>query len=148
MTKRCSTCKLERSIEDYAYSYKHLDKRQYTCKFCKQQYYTDNKEKYKKYNTEKTRTRSNNHKLQYKFNISRDDFNRKLEQQSGVCAICKQPETNTYRGKVRNLSVDHCHVTNKLRDLLCRNCNTALGSLKDDKQLILECIKYLERHGN
>jgi len=41
--------------------------------------------------------------------------------------------------------VDHDHVTNKVRGLLCHHCNTALGKFKDDINIMKQAIKYLER---
>lgn len=60
------------------------------------------------------------------------------KEQGGGCAICGG------KGK-RRLAVDHCHATGKPRALLCDNCNTALGSLRDDPLLLRKAIEYLER---
>lgn len=43
------------------------------------------------------------------------------------------------------LVVDHDHKTGKVRGLLCHNCNRALGLLKDNKEIIQNCLSYLER---
>lgn len=40
-------------------------------------------------------------------------------------------------------SIDYCHKTNKIRGLLCSNCNTALGLVKDSKDILGKMIKYL-----
>tara|TARA_R110000782_G_scaffold187705_1_gene277833 strand:+ start:840 stop:1217 length:378 start_codon:yes stop_codon:yes gene_type:complete len=60
--------------------------------------------------------------------------------QEGVCAICKSPEN----GRYSNLSVDHCHATNKIRGLLCNNCNRGIGLLKDSPLFLREAAKYIE----
>jgi hypothetical protein len=36
------------------------------------------------------------------------------------------------------------HATNRLRGLLCSNCNTALGLLKDSRKMLMNAISYLE----
>lgn len=59
-------------------------------------------------------------------------------EQNGKCAICW---TETH-----DLHVDHNHVTNKVRGLLCRKCNTALHAIEDE-QFMLLAIAYLRRHG-
>ena len=46
------------------------------------------------------------------------------------------------RSKDRRLCIDHCHDTKKPRGLLCHNCNTALGLLGDDLQIILGLSQY------
>ena len=40
-------------------------------------------------------------------------------------------------------NIDHCHSTNKVRGVLCTNCNTALGKFKDDIELLKKAINYL-----
>lgn len=65
------------------------------------------------------------------FGISLKDYNEKLKDQNGVCAICGQYETRTHRnGTIHKLAVDHNHETNKVRGLLCTKCNMALGLFK------------------
>lgn len=67
-------------------------------------------------------------------------FDQMVAEQNGVCAICKGPPQS------KGLSVDHCHVTGKVRALLCTNCNTGLGVFKDNPSLLLEAIAYIERY--
>lgn len=67
--------------------------------------------------------RRNKHIEQY--GITTEDYQSLLTAQKGVCAICKKPP-----GKYR-LSVDHCHTKGNVRGLLCTQCNTALGLLRD-----------------
>ena len=60
--------------------------------------------------------------------------------QNNKCAICD----NTFE----ILAVDHCHTTNKVRGLLCTNCNNGLGRFKDNIQFLKNAIKYLKQNGN
>src|SRR5712691_2142373 len=63
-----------------------------------------------------------------RFGFSRDDYEALLARQGGVCAICgNKPE----RPK-RRLCIDHCHLTNEVRSLLCNKCNVGLGMFDDD----------------
>lgn len=64
--------------------------------------------------------------------------------QNGVCLICLQPETAMIRGKVLSLAVDHCHDTGRVRGLLCRACNNAIGALKHDPEILNRAISYLK----
>jgi hypothetical protein len=67
--------------------------------------------------------------------------------QDGKCAICKEQEREFANdGELKRLSVDHCHKKNKIRELLCSRCNKALGSFKDDVNLLKSAIIYLEKH--
>ncbi len=74
-----------------------------------------------------------------KYNLTQEKYNEILKSQNETCKICK-----TYSYHNTNLSIDHCHKTGKVRGLLCRNCNLALGLFNDDIELLKESIKYLE----
>lgn len=62
------------------------------------------------------------------------------QQQNGKCAICGELEPRK-RGM---LHVDHCHDSNRVRGLLCQNCNFALGHMRDRTDLLRRAIEYLE----
>lgn len=63
--------------------------------------------------------------------------------QGGCCACCHTPLA-VLRGK--NLVVDHCHETSKIRGLLCHNCNLGLGNFKDDPNILRAAADYIEAH--
>jgi len=65
-----------------------------------------------------------------------------LAQQDGKCAICGTKST----GKRKSFHVDHCHKTGVVRGLLCGNCNSGIGNLRDDVELLKKSIQYLERN--
>lgn len=68
-----------------------------------------------------------------------------LHEQSGVCAICGQPERHRdgLSGKPKDLAVDHCHTTGAVRALLCSACNTAIGLFNDDVALLAKAQAYV-----
>lgn len=70
-----------------------------------------------------------------KYNLDYVDYLQMVEDQNNKCAICNEE---------KQLVVDHCHETLKVRKLLCRMCNTGLGMFKDDSQLLRNAIEYLE----
>ena len=85
-----------------------------------------------------------------KFGLTVDDYIEMLENQNKVCYICKQSPV----GMKKRLSVDHnhnCHPSGEacnkcIRKLLCHNCNTALGNIKDDINILEKMIDYLKEH--
>ena len=87
--------------------------------------------------------------LYYIFGLTPDDYDRLLEAQGGVCAICNGPETHNSR-----FSIDHDHTCCPgrktcgycIRGLLCRKCNTGIGSLDDSVAVLKSAINYLERN--
>lgn len=62
-----------------------------------------------------------------KLKLSKKEYEKMLNEQNNVCAICKKPETAKKRGKTLRLAIDHCHDTDKIRGLLCLNCNSWLA---------------------
>lgn len=80
-----------------------------------------------------------------KFGITLADYQAKLEEQKGVCAICAKPESGTRNGIVRWLNVDHNHETKAVRGLLCTNCNVAVGMMCESLDIMRSAISYLEK---
>lgn len=86
-------------------------------------------------------------KYQKQYGITVADYDAMLEQQDGVCAICKQPEKTTRKdGKVPRLAIDHCHDSGHVRRLLCGKCNLALGLLGHDPDVLRAAADYCEGH--
>ncbi len=82
-------------------------------------------------------------KLKSAYGITLEDYEALLAEQEEVCAICKQPETATRRGKVLKLAVDHCAQSGEVRGLLCMNCNQGIGKFKHDASLLVAAVSYL-----
>jgi len=85
--------------------------------------------------------------LKRKYNLSLDDYDTMFIIQNGKCALCHQPERiKNNDGSVRQLAVDHDHLTGKIRLLLCHDCNLALGLLKDNIELLDNAKQYLLKY--
>ena len=84
--------------------------------------------------------------LRDSFDLSLDEYRKMLEAQDGKCAICSQPETHKRNGKLKALAVDHNHKTGAIRGLLCSDCNTGIGKLKDDPKVLRLAAQYLDYH--
>jgi hypothetical protein len=78
-------------------------------------------------------------KLQRKYGISSSDYEELLRSQGGGCQIC---------GSFDRLHVDHCHVSTKVRGILCAHCNQGLGHFFDNTALLLKAALYLKKHGH
>jgi hypothetical protein len=75
--------------------------------------------------------------LQTRYGITAEMYAAMLAAQQGQCAICKSIPDGL-------LHVDHCHETERVRGLLCGNCNRALGLFKDNIKSLEEAITYLK----
>lgn len=77
----------------------------------------------------------------YSYGLTNEQYEFLLKTQNYMCAIC---ETHQKDLKMP-LHVDHNHVTGKVRGMLCRDCNLALGLLKDSLFFCKNAVHYLER---
>lgn len=90
-------------------------------------------ELWRKANPDKIRSKG----LRYKYGIDLQDYESMLDDQGGVCKICK---TTT-----ENLVVDHCHATGAVRGILCNGCNAALGFMHDSPDRLIAAAEYLSQ---
>jgi hypothetical protein len=138
-TIQCVSCGQRKFPEQFNKNIQNITGRQSECRSC-------NGEKrwlFRSKNSERFRERSFTDKLKRNFNLTIEDYNKMVLDQNGVCKICGQPETSKV---VTRLSVDHCHSTGKVRGLLCKSCNSALGQAKDNIDLLHKMIDYLKEH--
>lgn len=120
----CTKCKLKKDF--------HKGNKTW-CKDCVNAY---NKVWYENNRERGLRWRKNGH-LKRTYGITLDEFEVKLKEQNGVCAICGIKQEG------KHLAVDHNHTTNKIRGLLCENCNRGVGMFKDNVALMQKAIDYL-----
>lgn len=107
------------------------------------------KRKYREGNLEKVREANRGqhgrkYSLKSLYGLTLSDFDRMVEEQNGLCAIC---ETNAPGGKGA-WHVDHDHASGLIRGLLCHSCNLMLGHARDNTAFLSSAISYLEKsHG-
>jgi hypothetical protein len=155
MTSKNRTCKICKKYKDIS----NFQPKGYQCKECraeKQRNYwaalpyeikksrqakSESQKKYAEKNPEKIKFMSRKSELKRKFNITIEDYENMLKVQNNVCAIC---ENKCSTGN--NLAVDHDHKSGQVRGLLCKNCNTSIGLLKENSDTLKKAINYLEIH--
>ena len=76
--------------------------------------------------------------LQRKYGISTKERNRMLRAQGYRCAGCRKKKQGHW-------NVDHCHRTERVRGVLCRPCNLALGFARDVPSTLRRLADYLEK---
>jgi hypothetical protein len=81
-----------------------------------------------------TSARDRRDHLQRTYGLTEADVAAMLEEQGGVCAICRGAEP---------AHVDHDHATGAVRGMLCFRCNAALGQLGDDPEVLVRAARYL-----
>lgn len=124
--RKCSICKEIKDIEQFEKMNKTKGGRGYRCVPCKL-----------KLTREQKRLRR------------KKIYDNLFIKQNGLCAICNKPEImkNRYTKDIQVLAIDHNHETGKIRGLLCMKCNTAIGRMNDDPELLKKAANYLESYG-
>jgi hypothetical protein len=81
-----------------------------------------------------------------RYGLTDKRFNEMLKEQHGLCAICGRPGKRKAKWCKTGLFVDHIHSSGKIRGLLCHQCNTGIGSFRDDINVVKRCVEYLLRY--
>jgi hypothetical protein len=81
-----------------------------------------------------------------KYNITTPEKLNMLKEQDECCSICKSEiEFKKVVGNNTHTAVvDHCHETGVVRGILCSRCNLMLGSVNDDKEVLINAARYLK----
>ena len=141
MNRTCNKCGQTKDITEFyktgRKSDKNPDNRHYTCKDC-------TKARVNAAHAENPENAKYRH-LQRKYGISLDEYKQMLKLQSGKCAICK---TKNAGGRWDIFCVDHDHVTGKVRELLCKDCNIVLGLVQDSPEHLNRLIAYVIKHND
>jgi Zn finger protein HypA/HybF involved in hydrogenase expression len=127
MPKVCTKCKVGTEFA----------KGQKWCKECQKQYRKANKKKHKEYlktwysnNPDYDRRRN----IEKTFGISLEEYDKYFEDAS--CGMC---------GRKDSLVLDHNHEPRYIRGVLCSTCNSGIGLLRDNKELCLRGVEWIEK---
>jgi hypothetical protein len=85
----------------------------------------------------KGRIHGRRYTLKWKYGLSLEDYDAMVERQGGVCLFCDRPTEAP-------LYVDHCHVTNLVRALLCRGCNAGIGHFGENPVVMRRSALFVE----
>lgn len=106
----------------------------------------DGRSEYQKSYRSERRDHFRHKERERKFGVGLREYEAMFVSQGGKCAICQCEETATRNGSPISLAVDHNHSTGKVRQLLCAACNKAIGLMKEDRNILLSTIQYLDKH--
>lgn len=143
--KRCSKCRVGKTLEEFTIARKSSDGRASACKQCHKQHRQAHKQEihdriraWQAANPEKRRRyiAITNAKRPRRSGITQTKYQQQYTIQNECCAICKR--------HFNKLSADHCHTTGQKRGLLCRECNFVLGHFNDNSSLLRSAANYLQ----
>ena len=139
MNRTCKKCGQTKDIKDFYKTGRKKDKnpdnRHYTCKEC-----TKARVKAAHHADPSLQRRRDLRRL---YDISLEEYDEMLELQNHQCAVCK---TEKAGGKHNVFCVDHDHVTGKVRELLCKDCNIVLGIINDSPEHLGRLMAYIIKH--
>jgi nitrate/TMAO reductase-like tetraheme cytochrome c subunit len=146
--KICSNCKENKPFSEFYKDRKKASGIRAKCKVCcaydTMNWRVKNRSRYNNYAAAwraKNPERQHATDIKRHYGLSIDQYNEMLIAQSNKCKICsKLHDVNTKRGR---LYVDHDHDTGKIRGLLCGACNSGIGYLNHDIDLLYMAINYL-----
>jgi hypothetical protein len=127
--KTCKTCGEEKPLDDFPDGAGYAGGKRPHCKPC---HLESN-------NRTTDRVKDRDQKLKKLYGIGVKEYDIMLSKQQGCCAICGKPADEFKKA----LAVDHDHLTGEVRGLLCSNCNTGIGNLRDDIGMLYRAIEYL-----
>lgn len=162
VNKQCFKCKFIKEVSEFDKASKNTSGFTSWCKLCKRENRLERlkvegeiekernlaNESYHRNKHTKKKTiswimkdpqRYKNNNLKNRFGIDIDKYNKLLEAQDYKCKICGIHKDD--EGK--SLVVDHCHITGKIRGIICRKCNLGLGNFRDNLQFLENAKKYL-----
>jgi hypothetical protein len=130
--KTCTKCLQTKALEKF-YKGSARHGRMSWCKVCHGRYAKKYEPGYRQRKTDLRRERL--------YGLKPEAFKAMYERQRGRCASCDDEVDPV------TVHIDHCHLTERVRGLLCRQCNIALGHLRDDPARINALGRYLEASG-
>jgi hypothetical protein len=143
--KTCKVCRKETTLDAF---YKnnlakdgHVSKCKDCCKNYYKKYYKKNKRTIKRKAelwrvANRDKMISDHYKRRY--GITTEEYLALCDKQDGCCAICNSNGVK--------LVVDHDHTSGKVRQLLCADCNLALGGFRDSSTILRAAANYIDHH--
>jgi NMD protein affecting ribosome stability and mRNA decay len=77
--------------------------------------------------------------LKRKYGLTEQDVENMLAAQDSACLICAASLHDA------GFTVDHDHITGRVRGLLCSRCNRLIGLLRDDPAVVRRAASCLRR---
>lgn len=115
-TRVCTKCDTEKPLSDFPFR-KEKGYHKHQCRACD----AASALSWYREHTEQASLRIRAWNLKKRYGLSLVDYDKMLEEQNGVCALCSRAP------KTKKLHVDHDHETGIVRRLLCAYCNQGVG---------------------
>lgn len=74
------------------------------------------------------------------YGITAADHESMIQSQENKCAICRRDLATLDK---KNVHLDHCHQTGRVRGILCSQCNWRLGAIDPDDGWLVKAQEYM-----
>lgn len=111
----CTHCKLNKPTREYLKDTRYTNGHRNTCNRCRTKQVLNCQRK-------------------KKYGMGTVEYEEFFKKHNHSCDVC---------GAEDRLGVDHCHTSGAARGLLCSRCNTALGMVNDDIEVLEGLVGYL-----
>jgi hypothetical protein len=135
-SKTCAHCKEHKTAALFNKDRSSKDGLDHRCKACSAAYHTKMKLKWRR--TPKGQA-AYRRKWLKTYGLDEAEYARILLAQASKCAAC-----GTLLETSKDAHVDHCHTTGRVRGILCKCCNVALGFARDNPATLRRLAEYLE----
>lgn len=116
ISKRCTSCKVEKSASEYRRNFNRTDFLDAACKKCRRV-----------------------SQVKKRYGISLTEYE-KLMNRTTQCELCGRSFGEKFFQKV----YDHDHITGLFRGVIHRRCNSVIGMMEDNPELLRKAAQYLE----
>ena len=139
--KYCKCCNKLLPKSEFHKCFTNKDGLSVSCKSCRKiqnaKRYKQNKEYWKAYNG-----RNKSNRLVNEYGIDYEEYRKIIKLQNNKCKIC-----GCELESERKSFIDHNHETGEIRGVLCPSCNTAIGLLQDNTNILAQAMLYVETNG-
>lgn len=160
--KKCYTCKRFLEINLFWKSKNNKDGFRGSCKKCEgennknykllnrsrvlelSKRWRENNKEYSKNLDKKYQSKRRRYHFMKEYKMTLEAYDEKWEKQNGCCEICGISFVKG-RGQA-SPHLDHDHINDNVRGILCLMCNHGLGNFKDKKEILVEAINYLKKY--
>jgi hypothetical protein len=159
--KLCRKCSSFKQLDEFGRDKNKADKLRTYCKECnsneyKKWYYKDS-EKSKQVSKEWRDRNPDKRKAMWEkyfitdkklkmfktYGLTFGEYEKMLQDQEFKCKTCLIHFSTI---PAKQVHIDHCHKSGKVRGILCHRCNISLGTIKENIQTLKNMIIYLEEH--
>lgn len=104
----------------------------------KKDYARERNRQYRLENPDKISAQNKRGKMKMRYGMAVDDWEKLFTSQGNQCAVCKTNDEKKW-------CTDHNHITGAVRGILCHKCNTAIGLMNDNPEMLRAAALYVEK---